>query len=299
MVLVASIIVFCHYSYFLGPALVGIVLRLLRYRPSPRSRMDEDLVQLRVRGVGDARRHRLRFSSPRPLARRHNPRSWASVLVCASAAYLGLNAVFVAFAVAVVNNEAYSHVLRELLCLQRRSPSLCVPGARSRLGLSDARRRGGSPSGRADLDRPVDVRELLRAEGGSGADHRDADPRAGGEGPVHRRSRAARRHVLRVRRRRVRVRRTPHGAAPLRGAHARHRQARRAQPAAQQARSADRVGVRTGEAPRAGVGRAAAPHRLPRAGRRRHDHRSGHRRGRRHRASSSRRSSTWPTPSTP
>ena len=148
-----------------------------------------------------------RFSSPRRLARRAQPAILSLGVVCASAAYLGLNAVFVAFAVAVAQPRGVLPCPEGVLCLQRRRPSLCVPGARSRVGLPDARRRGGSPSGRADLDRPVDVRELLRAEGGSGADHRDADPRAGGEGPVHRRSRAARRHVLRVRRCRVRVRR--------------------------------------------------------------------------------------------
>jgi HD-GYP domain-containing protein (c-di-GMP phosphodiesterase class II) len=111
MVLVASIVVFCHYSYYLGPALVGFFcgffdfahLRDRAWRKISFNCASEALAMLGGTGA---------FL----LATSFGSTSQVAILslgvVCASAAYLGLNAVFVAFAVAIDNDEAYSHVLR-------------------------------------------------------------------------------------------------------------------------------------------------------------------------------------------
>ena len=71
----------------------------------------------------------------------------------------------------------------------------------------------------------------------------------------------------RLHRRRARLHARPPGAAALRGADARHRQARRAEPAAEQAGQAHRGGVRARAHPRGRVGADAQPHRLPAADR--------------------------------
>ena len=280
MVLMASIIVFCDYSYLPGSGARRSSLRLLRFRPSPRSRVDEDLVQLRVRGACHARRHRrvsarhvdwldepTRDPEPRrDLRIRRLPRAERG---CSSA-----------FAVAVVNHEAV------LPC-----PEGCAlpinaaafPFAFLGLGLGWVYLNLGAAVV------PLLVVPILIARSTFAS---YLELKAGQEQTIETlihaleaKDRYTAGHAQRVATFSEYVGAefafgaTPHGAAPLRGAHARHRQARRAQPAAQQARSAHRVGVRTGEAPRAGVGRAAAPHRLPRSGRGRHDHRGGHRGG--------------------
>jgi hypothetical protein len=112
MMLMASIVVFCHYSYYLGPALIGLLcgffdfahLRDRQWRKISFNCASEALAMLGGTGA---------FL----LATSFGSTSQVGILslgvICASAAYLGLNAVFVTFAVAVDNDEAYSHVLRQ------------------------------------------------------------------------------------------------------------------------------------------------------------------------------------------
>ncbi len=206
MILVASIVVFCDYSFLLGPAIVGVLSRLLRrHSISANGSGRRSRSTSRAEVVGHARRHRPRSCSSRRSGRTSRPSSsLASVCMCAAATYLAEHAAG-EFRGRVVNQEPTRSVVSEIAVLQPGALSVCVSGARARLGLPDAGRRGGSAPRRPDLDRAVDVRELLRAEGAAGADDRDADPGARSQGPLHGRSCATRRHVLRIRRYRVRA----------------------------------------------------------------------------------------------
>ena len=118
-------------SWYFGSGPRRSSVRLLRLRPSPRSRMDEDLVRL-------PRPRRWRCSAAPPRFCSHfvwlhgRPAILSLGVVCASAVYLGLNAAFVAFAVAVTTHEAYCVRPEAVLCLQR-SPAL--PFAFLGLGL--------------------------------------------------------------------------------------------------------------------------------------------------------------------
>ena len=142
-----------------------------------------------------------------------------------------------------------------------------VLGYLPRSALPLARAGGDVADHRADPHRARDVRVVHAREGSARRNRAAAHPRARAEGPVHRRSRGTGRGVRRLHRRRARLHARPHGAPAVRGVDARHRQARRAEPAAEQAGQAHRGGVRTRAHARRRVGADAEPHRLPAADR--------------------------------
>jgi HD-GYP domain-containing protein (c-di-GMP phosphodiesterase class II) len=114
MIFTASIVVFGEYSFFLGPALIGLCCGLF------------DVVQLRERewekiafncssdalSLMGGTAVFLLVAQDDPVS---NPARLAAALACAACTYLVLNAAFVSFPVAISGEEEYTQVLRELL----------------------------------------------------------------------------------------------------------------------------------------------------------------------------------------
>ena len=145
--------------------------------------------------------------------------------------------------------------------------------------LRGARRPDRRPVHHPDPRRPPGVRLLPRGERAARGDTRRARPGPRGEGPLHGRPRRPGRPVRRLHRRRARLLAGTPAPPPRRGAHARHREAHRLEPAPQQAGPPDPLGVRAG-APARGHQRAArAAHRGASAVRRRDRRRDARRPG--------------------
>jgi HD domain len=130
MILVASIIVFSDYSYYLGPALVGLLCGFvdfahLRNREWMKISFNCASEALAMLGGTAAFLVATSFGST------SQPAILSLGVICASAAYLGLNTVFVAFGVAVHNHEPYLPVLKNVFAIN----AAALPFAFLGLGL--------------------------------------------------------------------------------------------------------------------------------------------------------------------
>ena len=114
MIFMAAVVVFGEYSFFLGPALIGLLCGLF------------DVVHLRKRewnkiafncasdafSLMGASAAFLLIAAPRPI---ENPAILTVAVVVAAFTYLLLNSLFVSFPVAISGGDDYLRVLRELL----------------------------------------------------------------------------------------------------------------------------------------------------------------------------------------
>ena len=114
MIFMAAVVVFGEYSFFLGPALIGLFCGLfdvvhLRKREWDKIAFNCASDALSLMGASAAF---LLIATPHPI---NNPFVLAISVVGAALTYLLLNAVFVSFPVAISGGEDYVPVLREIL----------------------------------------------------------------------------------------------------------------------------------------------------------------------------------------
>lgn len=114
MIFMAAVVVFGEYSFFLGPALIGLLCGLfdvvhLRKREWDKMAFNCASDALSLMG---ATATFLLIASPHPV---QNPFILTVAVVAAASTYLVLNAVFVSFPVAISGGEEYVRVLREIV----------------------------------------------------------------------------------------------------------------------------------------------------------------------------------------
>ena len=198
MVAMASLVVFWDHIFFPGPRslarLVGSTCSTLRKREFSKI----------VDQLGD----RWHLSTGRPSSRSG---SWPirqamsilgllAAMASAAATYAVVDSLLLSIPVAALSEERYGAVA---VARSRAINVIGLPFALFGLGFGWAYVRARVPGcaavARTCLHRASHIRELPGSEGGAGADDRDVDPCARGEGSVHGRARAARGDVRGVR----------------------------------------------------------------------------------------------------
>jgi len=114
MIFMASVVVFGEYSFFLGPALIGLFCGLfdvVHLRKHEWQKIAFNCVSDALSLMGATAAFVL-IAPPDPIA---NPFVLSIAVIAAACTYLLLNAAFVSFPVAISGGEDYMRVLRELL----------------------------------------------------------------------------------------------------------------------------------------------------------------------------------------
>jgi HD-GYP domain-containing protein (c-di-GMP phosphodiesterase class II) len=114
MIFMASIVVFGEYSFFLGPALIGLLCGLfdvVHLRKHEWEKIAFNCASDALSLMGGTAAFLLVATSD-PIK---NPLVLIVAVICAACTYLLLNAVFVSFPVAISGGEDYARVLKQLL----------------------------------------------------------------------------------------------------------------------------------------------------------------------------------------
>ena len=253
MVATASLLVFYELDFLLGPLLVGLFGGL--YVPHLREKKYSIIA---INSGADCLALFAGVLVFKLLAPTHPTTPvLLIVMTISSLVFLTTNGLLLSWPISIARGERFSAVARQMTRINASSFPFALLG----LGVGWVYLELGAWVVPILVVPVIIARQAfarpLAAQVGAGAHDRDVDSCARSEGSLHGRSRAAGRDLLRVHRRRVRIHSASLGAPALRGAHARHRQAHRAEPVAQQAGPSHRSRVRPCATPRDGVGRAA------------------------------------------